>query len=326
MEKKPFVSVVIPIRNEEKYLKNCLNSLINQDYGLENFEIVIVDGISDDNTIQIVEEFKEKYTNIKLFFNEKKVTPFAMTIGVQKSIGEIVVMVIGHSIFPKNFITSGIKLFEKYPDASCVGGPITSIGENSFAVATSLAMSSKIGIGNANHRFPGYEGRSEMACFPFYKREVYEALGYYDEKFIRNQDDEFAFRVTKSNRYIYISPTVNSEYIVRNTPKKLFKQYFGYGYYKWIGYLKHKSFISFRHLIPALFVLFNLGTAIFSIISENFLFFLLPLLLYFVIIVIYSFKLKTKKLIKIQFIIAVIILHFSYGIGFINSFIKNRKY
>ncbi|MFH0734501.1 MAG: glycosyltransferase family 2 protein [bacterium] len=326
MENVPFVSVVLPCRNEEKYIKNCLLSLIHQDLGKDNYEIILVDGLSEDKTLTITKETTKEFENIRIFTNHKKVTPYAMSIGAQNAKGDIIVMVLGHAIFPHDFLSNGLRLFEKFPDASCVGGPITSVGENAFATAIALAMSSKIGIGNANHRFPGYEGPAEMACFPFYKKEVFEQLGYYDERFIRNQDDEFAFRVTKSGRKIYISPTVQSKYIVRNTPKKLFKQYYGYGYFKWLGYKKHKKFISVRHIIPSVFLLFNLLNIIFSFIFSNIFIFLLPFFSYLLIIFIFSIR-HIKKGIKtvFAFSLAVIILHFSYGYGFIKSLLTNKN-
>ncbi len=326
MKKKPFVSVVIYTRNEAKYIERCVNSILEQDYGQENFEIVLVDGLSEDGTAEIARKTANNFPNMRILTNEKRFTPFAMSIGAKAAVGEVIVLIIGHSAFPKDFISSGMKLFDKYPDAVCVGGPITSIGEGDFGTATALAMAEKIAVGNAYHRMPGYEGPSEMAWYPFYKREVYEKLGYYDERFIRNQDDEFAFRVRKAGGKIYISSTVKCDYVVRNSPGKLFKQYYYYGYYKWLGYLKHKEFISFRHIIPFLFVTTFILLFFTSIFTKNLLLFGIPALLYISTIFGYSMKFINKGIkIPIYFTFSVMILHFSYGLGFMESFIKIRK-
>ncbi len=326
MSKKPFISVVLPCRNEEKYIRNCLNSLVNQDYGSENYEIVMVDGLSEDKTIEIAKKTCENFPNLRIFTNEKRVTPFAMTKGAQNAKGDIIVLVIGHALYASDFLSSGVRLFEKYPDASCVGGPVNSIGENPFSKALAIAMSSYIGLGNVYHRMPGYEGEGEEALFPFFKREVFDALGYYDERFIRNQDDEFAFRVKLSGRKIYLSSTIKNTYIVRNSPKKLLKQYYSYGYYKWFGFLKHKKFISKRHFIPALFVFSVIVLSALAITTSHTLLFLSPILFYLFVLI--SFALMhIKKGIKIALylVLAILVLHFSYGLGFLVSFLTVRK-
>lgn len=326
MEKLPFLSVVIPCRNEERYIEKCILSLKLQEYPKDRYEVLLIDGMSDDNTIKILEEIKKDFDNLKIITNPNKTTPFALNIGVKNSKGDIIVILGAHSIIPNNFLLNGVKLFEKYPQASSVGGPITSEGENLFGLATSYAMSSKIGIGNANHRFPDYEGEAEMACFPFYKKEVFEKVGLFDERFIKNQDDEFAFRVTKAGMKIYISPSVKSSYFVRNSPKKLFMQYFNYGYYKWLGFLKHKSFISLRHLVPTIFVVGIISLLIISLMLKNFLIIFLPIFSYFFVILIFSIKFyKINKKIPLRFLLAVVILHVSYGMGFLYSFVTQRK-
>lgn len=293
----------------------------------DNYEIILVDGLSDDNTLKIVKETTKNFKNIKILTNENKVTPFAMNIGIKNASGNVIVIVGGHATFPENFLLEGLELFNKYPDASCVGGPITSIGENDFAKATSLAMSSRVGIGNASHRFPDYEGPAEMACFPFYKKEVFDEIGLFDERFVRNQDDELAFRLTRSGRKIYISPKVISNYIVRSSPKKLFKQYCDYGYYKWLGCKKHKRLISIRHIIPTLFLFFNMTNIMLSLYLNNIFIFIIPLFLYLFVIFMFSLKYQKKGIkIVLSFNVAVIILHFSYGYGFLKSFLLHRKF
>ncbi len=326
MESLPFLSVVIPCRNEEKYIERCILSLKSQNYPKDRYEVLLVDGQSDDKTLEILEKIKIDFDNLKIITNPNKVTPYALNIGVKSAKGDIVVILGAHSIIPDNFLLNGVKLFEKYPQASSVGGPITSEGENLFGLATSYAMSSKIGIGNANHRFPDYEGEAEMACFPFYKKEVFDKVGFFDERFVKNQDDEFAYRVTKAGMKIYISPSVKSSYFVRNNPKKLFKQYFNYGYYKWLGFLKHKSFISIRHLVPSGFVLGLITLLIISLIFKEFFIFFIPLFSYFFIILVFSLKFyKVNKKIPLLFVLAVVILHVSYGLGFLYSIVTQRK-
>lgn len=327
MIKKPYVSIIVPCRNEEKFIKNSLENLLSQDYGVENYEVLLIDGISEDKTLEIVSDFQNRYKNLRVFTNEKKVTPFAMNIGAKNSKGDVITLANAHCSYPVDYITKCISIFEKYTDADCVGGGVVNVGENAFAKAVSYAMNSKIGIGNANHRFDNYEGIVEMAGHPFYKKYIFEKIGFFDEKFVKNQDDEFAYRAYKAGFKTYLSQITKSTYYVRSSPKKLFKQYFNYGYYKWIGYLKHKSLISFRHVVPAMFILFILLSLLSAIMLNNFILFVLPIVVYLLIIFFFSLRLiKNGIEIPLLFTLAVVILHVSYGSGYLISLIINRKF
>ncbi len=324
------ISVIIPCRNEEKYIKNCLLSLSNQSINQNFYEIIVVDGKSEDNTINIINEIAREYNNIKVINNEKKITPVAFNLGIKEAKGKIIAICGAHAIYSTNYLEEGLRLFELVEDADCVGGPIISKGENNFAEATALAMSSKVGIGNANHRFPDYEGYAEMACFPFFKREVFNKIGLYDESLIRNQDDEFCFRLRTKGGKVYISPKVKSTYLVRNSPKKLFRQYFLYGFYRWHVFKKYSMPISLRHFIPSFFIITILLLLMLGLLIKNFSFLLVLLLVY--VLVIFSVSLMQLKkyglIISLLFNVSVYTLHFSYGSGLIYSLINeviNKK-
>lgn len=319
----PLISVIIPCRNEEKFIEKCILSILNQKE-VESLEILVVDGMSVDNTRRLISNLSVSYKNVKIFDNKNKTTPKALNIGIKNSKGRFICIMGAHSEYDEYFLANGLKLLLDKPSLSCVGGPIVSIGQSNFGKAVALAMSSPIGVGNAKHRFPNYEGYAEMACFPLFRREIFSDIGLYDESFIRNQDDEFCLRLTKSGSKVFISPKVRSYYYVRDNIKSLMIQYYNYGFWRIAVINKHKMTISFRQLVPFLFFSVSLLFIVYAIISGKlFIGIILPLV-YLLILIIYSVKVSINNsfLISLNFPLAVFILHFSYAIGFFTGIFK----
>ena len=325
----PLVSIVMPIRNEQEFISDCLSAVLNQDYPKDKIEIIIVDGLSDDGTMDVLNNFSNEYNRIKIYTNHNKIVSTALNIGIKSSNGEIIIRIDGHTIIDSNFVSQNIKLLKTHPNAWIVGGPIIHRGRNYFSKATAYTMSSYIGVGNASHRKSNYEGYAEGAVFPAIRRFVFDKVGYFDEHFVRNQDDEFNFRVKKSGGNIYISPTVSHVYFVRESPINLFKQYYQYGFWKSEIMKKHRRPISIRHLIPLLFCLylFFLPIIINLFENENFILFIFsPIILYTIIIVLHViiiFINSKNFLISMLSGLSAFIMHISYGFGtFLGIFSK----
>lgn len=185
-ENKKIVSVVIPCRNEENYIGQCIESIINQSYGIENIEIIVVDGMSDDKTLDIIKKYEETYTQIKIINNEKKITPVAMNIGIRHSKGDIVMIFGAHSYMHKDYIKRVVEDFER-DNVDCVGGRIINISENKTAQAIAQAMSSPFGVGNALFRFSKTKQLVDTVAFAAYKRDIFDKIGYFDEEFVRTK-------------------------------------------------------------------------------------------------------------------------------------------
>ena len=319
----PIISVIIPCRNEEYFIEKCILSILNQKE-IKGLEILVVDGMSVDNTRSVLTSLSVRYENVKIFNNPNKTTPQALNIGIKNSKGKFICIMGAHSEYDEYFLTNGLKLLNNNPAVSCVGGPILSIGQSNFGKAVALAMSSSIGVGNAKHRFPNYEGYAEMACFPIFRKEVFSQIGLYDESFIRNQDDEFCLRLNKNGGKVFISPKVRSYYYVRENIKSLFTQYYNYGFWRIAVIRKHKMTISFRQLIPFLFFFTSFNLFIFFLITENIMLGVALPLLYLVLIFFYSINVfcKYNLITALIFPSVVFTLHFSYAIGFLVGIFK----
>jgi succinoglycan biosynthesis protein ExoA len=318
------ISIIIPCRNEEGHIKECVESLMMQKDLPDIIEILVVDGMSTDKTRFILNQLERKYNNVRMIDNPLKITPVALNNGIKNSKGQFISILGAHAEYGQYFIKNSYDILNKDPLIMCAGGPIISKGINDFAKAVALAMSSSIGVGNAKHRFPDFEGYAEMACFPMFKREIFNKIGLYDESLIRNQDDEFCFRLRLNGWKVFLSPKVISSYYVRNNPIALFRQYYEYGKWRVPVLVKHKIPISYRQQVPAAFFLINvliiISASYFNVI---FLGLLLPIS-YFIILVGFSILcLKKTKFSIIKYLpIILFILHFSYAAGFIHGVIK----
>ncbi|MEG1416490.1 MAG: glycosyltransferase family 2 protein [Clostridium sp.] len=318
--KKKFVSIVIPCRNEENYIEKCIDSMAKQSYGIENIEVLVCDGMSTDRTQEIVNNYSKNEPNIKLVINEKMVAPSAMNLGIKQAKGEIVIIFGAHAYMDKDYVKYCV---EKLSDdnVAVVGGRIINISENNLSEAISLAMGSPFGVGNALFRYSDKEEFVDTVAFGAYKKEVFDKIGLFDEEFVRNQDDELNFRVSKAGFKMLLAPCIESHYYTRGSLSKLWRQYYQYGFWKVRVIQKHKKPASIRHLIPLIFVcgvILGGVASIFSSILRVMYFGVLGL--YALLAGVYAVKACNKKYKHIpRIMLCFLILHGSYGLGFLEG-------
>jgi len=323
-----FISIISPIRNEEIYIAKCLASLVNQEYDRNQYEILIVDGMSTDRTREIVTEFGSQYKNIKLLDNPNKTVPYALNIGIRNAKGNVLVRVDGHAVIEKDYLYQCVK-YLKSTKAECVGGVIESINETFIGKAIALAMSSPFGVGNARFRTSGKEGYVDCLAFGAYRREIFDKIGCFEEEFVRCQDDEFNYRLRKCGGKIFLTPKIRSYYYPRSNLKKLWRQYFQYGFWKIRVLQKHFTTMQPRQFVPAVFVSTLITTGALGTFSKSILsIFILLILIYVVACFSFSLKISIKKGLQYFAILPVIffILHISYGLGFLCGIIRFSKF
>jgi len=325
--KELFVSIIMPCRNEGRYIQNCFESLTQNTYPKDKQEILIVDGMSTDNTRGIIHEFMDKRSFVKLFNNEKYITPAAMNIGIKNSKGEIIIRVDAHAIYPKDYIEKLVHRVVQF-DADNVGGRwiILPGGESLIAKTISVVLSCSFGVGNAYYRI-GIKRPKEVDTVPFgcYKKEVFKDVGLFNENLIRNQDIELNLRIKRKGGKILLFPDIVSYYYARPSLKELFRQNFGNGF--WVIYSTRFGQMPFskRHLVPLLFVLSMISSLILSLFFHFFIYlFVLIFGIYLVLNIFFSIQISIKNNFKyfIPAILAFYTLHLSYGIGSICGIIK----
>jgi cellulose synthase/poly-beta-1,6-N-acetylglucosamine synthase-like glycosyltransferase len=314
------VSIIIPCRNEEKFIARCLDSFIEQSYPKDLYEVLVCDGMSNDNTRKIVEEYSGKFKFIKLLDNVELTAPKAMNVGIRYSNSEYIIIFGAHAIAHRDFIKNNIQELNS-TDIGCVGGIMETINNTSKGKAIALAMSSPFGVGNALFRYAKEKCYVDTVAFGSYRRKVLDKIGYFDEELVRNQDDELNFRVVKAGYKILLTPQVKSSYFSRSSLKKLWLQYYQYGFWKVRVMQKHGRTASIRHLIPMFFVLTNaLGLFLSLFSSLVFRLWLIELIMYFISSLVFAAKSSKDDYRLILYIIwSYVILHLSYGIGFLNG-------
>lgn len=248
------VSVIVPVRNEVGFIETTVRALLEQ-HGLPaSYEVLVVDGLSDDGTRDVLDRMASHDQRLRILTNPSRTVPAALNLGIREATGDVIIRVDGHTTVESDFIRANLALLEEHPEAWSVGGPIAHRGTSTVSRAIAAAMSSPIGVGGASHRFANYEGYAEGTAFPAFRRWVFDRIGMFDEQLIRNQDDELNFRITRAGGKIYISPRVKHAYFVRDSFKALFSQYAQYAYWKIEVMRKHGRVIAPRHLVPGLFV------------------------------------------------------------------------
>lgn len=318
------VSVIVPVLNEEKYIKNCLESILNQDYPKTCLEIILVDGISSDKTVDIIKEYTKNYDFIKLFLNEKKIIPCALNIGIKNAAGKYIVRMDAHASYEKDYISKCIE-YLKVTKCANVGGTTVVRGKNFIQKVVAAAYHSPFALGASKHYSEDYEGYTDTVAWGAFEREYLLKIGLYDENLPRSEDDDLNFRITEQGDKIFVTPNIKSVYYPRDTFSKLFFQYFGYGKWKVAVIKKHHKPSRLAHLVPMLFVMFLTFGSILSLILPIFkgLFFGV-LLIYILMDFVFSFKSMHVSSIfgKLALMWAHFVIHFAYGLGFWSGIFK----
>lgn len=309
------LSVICPTYNEIHFIDVLIDNLCIND-GLEK-EILIVDGGSIDGTIDKVKSLMNKYSSLKLLENPFRTSTHAFNIGFKYSTGKFIAFVGAHANYDKNYFTSGLDCLRRN-ECDVVGGPLKQKGKSLAGKAIALVMSSKLGVGNTEFRTENKKMMVDSVAFAIYKREIIEQCGLMDESLPVNQDDEFHYRVKSKGYRIMMIPEMSSTYYVRDSFVKLFKQYFRYGLYKPAVLKKVSGSVRLRHLMPSLFTIYLLSLPLMILIPI----WILPMLLYFILILAQSFSFN--EILKIRFLSIPVfpLIHVSYGSGFLLGLFK----
>jgi len=318
----PLVTIILPIRNEALFIEKCLHTILAQDYPLERLEILAVDGMSNDSTRTIIAKMAQDTPQIRLLDNPQQITPTALNIGLRNTGGEIIIIVGGHCEIAPDYVSQCVRLLQERKVA-CVGGLLDTVGTGMIGEAISIAQSSPFGVGGVHFRNPEVQGERyvDTLAFGAYRADVFEKVGFFDEELVRNQDDEFNFRLTQAGGQILLSPRIKAAYYSRTSWSKLWKQYYQYGYWKVRVMQKRQGIAAWRHLVPGTFVLGLLVSLLLSLTTRKWSWFLLVIGPYLFANLIASLWTASRKgwqyfpFLSISFII----LHWAYGLGFLDG-------
>jgi glycosyltransferase involved in cell wall biosynthesis len=251
---QPFVSVVLPIRNEAAFIARGLGAVVAQDYPADRFEVLVSDGMSTDATREIVRSLQNGHPRVRLIDNPGKIVPTGLNAALAQARGEIIVRVDGHCEIAPDYVRRCVDhLLRDGVDG--VGGPLETIGDTFLAKAIATAMSSSFGVGGSAFRTVSNKTMlADTVAFPAYTRRIMDRAGRFDEELVRNQDDEYNYRLRKLGAKILLAEDVHARYYSRSSLRSLWRQYFQYGFWKVRVLQKHPLQMKLRQFVPPLFV------------------------------------------------------------------------
>ena len=213
----PFVSVIIPCRNEVSFLGRCLDSILGNTYPAESMEVLVADGRSDDGTRELIDSYARRDGRLRWIDNPRKITPSALNLAIEASRGDIIVRVDAHAAISKDYIARAVRYLET-TEASNVGGIMRTIaqGTGPFADPIRLVLTHRFGVGNSHFRTGSKEPRWVDTVFGgCWRRSVFTCIGGFNEQLVRSQDMEFNRRLVRAGGRILLAPDLETEYWAR---------------------------------------------------------------------------------------------------------------
>jgi len=308
------VSVVIPCRNERKAIAETVEAILASKYPA--IEVIVVDGMSDDGTRDILAELSRKDSRVRMVDNVKQLTPFAFNLGVQNAAGEFVQIVGSRNVLAPDYISILVDTLNSRPDVACVGGDYQHVYDSSQGRWIACAMESKFGMGSGNYRTMSDNAFVDTVGVPMYRSAIFKDVGLFDERLTRNQDDEFNFRVTQKGYKILYVHAAKVTYLVRGSFKKAFWQFFQYGYFKVFVNKKHSAVTTTRQLVPALFVAFWILGIPFAWFAPGFHTVLSTVALLYIILGLLMAGRGVGFFERPAVMLTCLVLHWGYGLGY----------
>ena len=325
------VSIIIPCRNEEKYIGRCLDSLLANDYPRKVLEIVVIDGMSRDRTREIVNEYCLKYPFIKMIDNPWHIKPKALNIGVTSTKSDVVMRIDAHADYAENYISKLVHGLFQYNADNIGGVRETYSGDTPMANAIAVGISHPFSVGNAYWRTGTKNVRKVDTVFcGCYRREIFDRIGLFNEKLIRTQDKEFNARLIKNGGVIILDPSVRCTYFPRTRLRDYLKWNFTCA--SWQFYARrftNSRMTSWRNYIPLLFLLYHfiVGFSFLWIPYQLACIMTIPLVFYWFLVLYFSTKLALRKNSLICFPLLFLIFpatHYLYGFSSLYGFIKAK--
>ncbi|MFR9676662.1 glycosyltransferase family 2 protein [Streptomyces sp. TR06-5] len=244
----PAVSVIMPVLDEERHLRNSVRHILEQEYEGE-LEVVIALGPSTDRTDEIAAELVAEDSRVHTVPNPTGRTPAGLNAAIGASRHPVVVRVDGHGMLSRDYIATAVRLLEE-TGAANVGGIMHAEGENDWEHAVAAAMTARIGVGNAAFHTGGRAGPADTVYLGVFRREVLEQQEGYNEEFLRAQDWELNFRIREAGGLVWFSPDLRVSYRPRPDVRALALQYRNYGRWRRVVARYHAGSINLRYLAP----------------------------------------------------------------------------
>ena len=333
-ESKYLLAIVMPVRNEEKFLGQTLDQIYLQDFPMNKIEIVIADGFSTDKTRAIAEAFKGRFGSIKILDNPGKIPSSGRNVGVKNSTAPYILILDGHTFIPsKNFLSDIIETFQTTnADCLCRPQPLLPPDINEFQKSIALCRGSVLGHNPGSEIYAEFDGEVDpTSSGAMYRREVFNKIGYFDEQFDACEDVEFNHRVKTAGLKSYLSQKLTVLYYPRDSIQGLWKQMNRYGMGRFKFAKKHNIFSPVQWFAGLAVLIFAMGLVL-SLISPTIYDMFRPATaFYLLIILVFSFFLALKEKHIGCLLYGILIfptIHFGLGYGFLKvmfTYFKHKE-
>ena len=245
----PLVSVIMPVRNEAAHLAESVAAVLAQEYA-GPLEICCAIAPSTDATAQVAATLAANDPRVRLVDNPAGITPTGLNAAIAATTGDVVVRVDGHCRLSPGYIATAVEVLGA-TGAANVGGLQMAVGVNPFSQAVAVAMTSRFGTGGGRLHLGGEAGPTDTVYLGVFRRDALIEVGGFAEDLIRNQDYELNIRLRAAGHQVWFDPRLAVQYTPRGTWSSLARQYFDYGFWKWVVARRHPGSLKLRQVIPA---------------------------------------------------------------------------
>jgi GT2 family glycosyltransferase len=316
------------VRNEGRFIERSLGAVLAQTYPSDRTEVIVVDGMSEDHTKDVVTRLAQSHAEtgpgVVILDNPMRIVAAGLNAGIRRATGDIIVRVDGHTIIGPDYVRECVAALER-SGAANVGGRMNAVGETAFGEAVALATSSPFGVGGARFHYSERDEFVDTVYMGAWRREVFQRIGFFDEEFVRNQDDELNYRLRSHGGKILLTGRIKSVYYNRSTLRSLWRQYFQYGYWKVRVLQKHPRQMQLRQFAPPLSAVALSAGLLSSLLSDVMRRGWIALMLVYVVAnLVASIWIARRSSPRSIFLLPVAFatLHLSYGFGFLIGMIR----
>lgn len=322
-----FISVIVAVRNEEEYIIETLDSLLDQ--SIDFYEILVIDGASEDNTLSLIEAYRKEHPErIRIFQNPKKRQVFARNIGIAHARGNYTAYIDGHTMAEPNWLET---LYNTLRDAGETVAGVGSVhrsplSEKFVQRAITELFASYVGGFRSSYRRVSELKEVRTAPFVLYSRYILEKVGCYDERMLYGEDFDLNYRITKEGYTLLLQPKAVTYYRKRETVKAFIHQMYKYGKGRAYILKKHPDSFKIFYLSPVMFFLFSF-LPIFSWIFPIFPYFFIMYYGMWVLTFFLSSINMARKKADLRFLFCTVLYvleYFCYGLGLVYTFLRVR--
>jgi len=225
------ISIVVATLNEEEYIERCMLSLLSQRNVPGEYEVLVLDGGSEDRTVAILQDIAKRDPRVRMSENPQRIQVHAFNLGLKKARGQYIAVVGAHAEYDRDYITTCLHLLNT-TGAANVGGVPTNLGKSPVGQAIAWAMSNPFGARGARFRYAKRDEFTDSLFGFFCRKSTLEGLGGFDEKYVTDEDSELNYRIRQAGGKVLVSPKIRLKYYVRRSLRALARQMFRYGYGK----------------------------------------------------------------------------------------------